>query len=370
MSTTRTAEANPVTLVEARRLFARWKNIPTIVLAVSGGPDSTALMWLAARWRASLKQGPRLLVATVDHGLRPESAAEAEQVAVCAKRLRLDHLVLRWEGNKPTRGVPAAARHARYRLLGEAARSRGARVIATAHTSDDQAETILMRMGRGSGLAGLSGMRTLAPLPPTATGAAPNDELLYLARPFLEVPKARLIATLKKAGLSYIEDPTNRDRAFTRSRLRDLMPVLAREGFDAANLSRLARRLARANAALDVTVNAIAQAICRIKTPDAIEIDAHAFATLPEEIALRLLGHAIAATGSEGPAELAKLESLLMALRASLHHWETDARRNKSGRARLKQTLAGAVIFHANGVIIVKTAPPRRRSHETQRQKT
>ena len=107
---------------DAKRLFADWKAVPAIVLAVSGGPDSMALMWLAARWRRALARGPRLIAVTVDHGLRAESAREARDVKRLARSLDLPHRTMRWTGAKPKTGLPAAARAARYRLLAQAAR--------------------------------------------------------------------------------------------------------------------------------------------------------------------------------------------------------------------------------------------------------
>src|SRR5947199_1336789 len=95
---------------DAKRLFADWKAAPALVLAVSGGPDSIALMWLAARWRRSLARGPRLLAVTVDHGLRKEAAREAREVKRLARTLDLEHRTLRWKGTKPSAGLPAAAR--------------------------------------------------------------------------------------------------------------------------------------------------------------------------------------------------------------------------------------------------------------------
>src|SRR6201991_727659 len=99
-----------VSAQDAKRLFAEWKSAPAIVLAVSGGPDSVALMWLAARWRRGLKGGPRLVAATVDHGLRKEAAREARDVKQLARTLGIEHRTLRWQGAKPKTGVPAAAR--------------------------------------------------------------------------------------------------------------------------------------------------------------------------------------------------------------------------------------------------------------------
>src|SRR5665213_2965315 len=146
---------------DANRLFADWKTAPAIVLAVSGGPDSMALMWLAARWRRALAQGPRLFTVTIDHGLRAESAAEARAVKCLARSLELPHRTMRWTGPKPKTGLPAAARAARYRLLAQAARAHGATHIFTAHTRDDQAETLLMRMMRGEDVGRAVGPRGL-----------------------------------------------------------------------------------------------------------------------------------------------------------------------------------------------------------------
>src|SRR5690242_17072877 len=115
-------------------------------------------MWLMARWRRNLTRGPRLLAVTIDHGLRPEAGREARDVKRLAQALELPHRTMRWTGDKPRAGVPAAARTARYRLLSQAARTLGATHVLTAHTRDDQAETLVMRLLRGSGIAGLSAM--------------------------------------------------------------------------------------------------------------------------------------------------------------------------------------------------------------------
>src|ERR1700688_721192 len=123
-----------ISVNDAKRLFADWKRAPALVLAVSGGPDSVALMWLMARWRRALSRGPRLLAVTVDHGLRPEAAREARDVKRLAQSLELEHRTLHWKGDKPKTGVPAAARDARYRLLAQTARSTGATHVLTAHT--------------------------------------------------------------------------------------------------------------------------------------------------------------------------------------------------------------------------------------------
>jgi tRNA(Ile)-lysidine synthase len=252
--------------------------------------------------------------------------------------------------------LPAAAREARYRLLAQAARSTGASHVLTAHTRDDQAETLLMRLLRGSGIAGLSAMARLS----TRDG-------LVLARPLLDVPKSQLIATLKRARIGFADDPTNRDAAFTRPRLRALLPQLAAEGGDARTLVRLSARLARANAAVEVLTDG-AERFLRLRDrgdapqPGVRSFEAAAFATLPEEVRLRLLLRAIDALGHEGPAELGKVETLLAALDQALRDQGMSARSHApaKGRAILKQTLAGALISLVRGRIHIAPAPARR----------
>src|SRR3954471_14189753 len=281
----------PISAREAKLLFADWKTAPAIVLAVSGGPDSVALMWLGARWRRAQKRGPRLFAVTVDHGLRPEAAREARDVKRLAEALGLPHRTLRWTGPKPATGLPAAARDARYRLLAKAARACGATHILTPHTRDDQAETFLMRMARGSGVAGLAAMARQT-----------ERDGVVLARPLLHTAKSRLVATLTEAGIGFAIDPSNADPGFTRPRLRALLPALAAEGCDARNLARLASRLARANAALELLVDG-AERFLALKDGGAVQggFDAGAFAALPDEIRLRLLLRAIDRIGHEGP---------------------------------------------------------------------
>jgi tRNA(Ile)-lysidine synthase len=257
--------------------------------------------------------------------------------------------------------LPAAARAARYRLLAQAARASDATHILTAHTRDDQAETLLMRMLRGSGIAGLAAMARES-----------ERDGLVLARPFLDISKSQLIATLRKAKVGFAEDPTNRDTSFTRPRLRTLMPVLAAEGGDTRNLVRLASRLARANAAVEVLVDGAERYLALRDRQvlhsgfnaetfdagrlDAKSFDAKAFAAMPDEIRLRLLQRVIDRIGHEGPAELGKVEALLSALDLA------GAENNAGCRPRLKQTLAGALISLIDSRIRIEPAPPRRRS--------
>jgi tRNA(Ile)-lysidine synthase len=329
---------------EANALFSGLENSPGLILAVSGGPDSTALLVLAARWAKRLKRAPKLVAVTIDHGLRAEAAREAAVVKRLARRLGVAHRIIRWRGKKPKTGLQEAARDARYRLLAEAAASAGYAHILTAHTLDDQAETVLFRLARGSGLMGLAGMAHVSPLP---VGA---NRMGFLLRPLLHIPKARLVATLKAAGVGYSQDPSNHDPRFTRARLRVLMPDLAREGLSAHGLSRFAARMRRADATIEFAVAAARDTLAAEPWSERgpIRFDTARFASLPAEVALRLLGRAVAWTGSEGPVELAKLESLYAAMRHTA--------------SPLRRTLAGALITLDSDWIMIERAPPRRSS--------
>ena len=235
----------------------------------------------------------------------------------------------------------------RYRLLAAAARGAGAGHVLTAHTLDDQAETVLIRMARGSGVTGLCAI-----VRETSLAG------MTLVRPLLDVPKARLIATLAAIGIAFADDPSNRDPRFTRARLRTLMPALAEEGLDAPRLALLARRLRRAEAtielAVDVATTAVSYGPWTARGP--ILLDAEKFGHLPAEVALRLLGRAIACTGNEGPVQLGKLEALCEALGDAFSR--ADAKRNLAS-FRLRRTLAGALVTLSKDRLVIERAPPR-----------
>lgn len=331
--------ARPLSAAEARDLFSDLTSAPALVLAVSGGPDSTALLFLAARWRKARKHGPKLLAVTVDHGLRKEAAAEARQVARLAKKLGVPHRTLHWTGVKPKSGLQEKARAMRYRLLAEAAAKAGASHVLTAHTIDDQAETVLMRLLRGSGPAGLAGMAR-----ETRRGE------LTLTRALLDIPKVRLVATLRHAKIPFVDDPSNRDPRFTRARMRGLLPALAEEGLGAKRLALLARRLRRAEAALEAAVDRAAELVWGGWASGAkIEMESRHFAALPAEVALRLLGRAVTMAGNEGPVELAKLEALQGAIKTK-----------KPSGGRFRRTLAGAMVTVTPERLTVERAPARR----------
>lgn len=300
------AEA-PLAPAEADRLLERLAGARGLALAVSGGPDSTALMRLAADWAARRAASPPIVVLTVDHGLRAASRAEAEAVAAAAAGLGLPHEILTWTGPKPSADIQAAARAARYALLAAAARRHGADRLVTAHTRDDQAETFLLALARGSGIYGLAAMPAERPL---AAG-------LTLVRPFLDIPKARLVATLSAAGVGFVEDPSNADPRFRRVAWRRAMADLAALGLDRDRLAETAARMARAAAAVDAVVDRLFAAAASLHAAGFARIDAARLAAEPDEMRLRALARLLRHAGAAAhPPRAERLERLARDLAA------------------------------------------------------
>lgn len=181
----------------------------SVVLAVSGGSDSTALLIAFKRWANVKCANIRPVCVTIDHRIRSDSALEARQVASVCERIGIDHRTMVWQADKPSSGLPAAAREARYRLLAEAARELETDIIMTGHTADDQAETVFMRSARGAD-RGLAGMARL-----TLFGGR-----RWIARPFLTETRETLRDVLRAEGISWIDDPTNTDRRYERVQVR------------------------------------------------------------------------------------------------------------------------------------------------------
>ncbi len=169
------------------------------------------------------RSGTTLEAATVDHGLRAGSAAEAARVAEWCAAIGLRHRILKWTGDKPARGVQAAARSMRYCLLCEASAALGCGAILTAHTANDQAETVFMRMAKGAGPRGMAGMAGRSMI------ADGPSEAIPVLRPLLGVGRRRLVATLGATGQEYLDDPSNVDPTFERVRVRALLAALGEQ---------------------------------------------------------------------------------------------------------------------------------------------
>ncbi|TDR89724.1 tRNA(Ile)-lysidine synthase [Enterovirga rhinocerotis] len=296
------------------------------------------LLQAAASW-AREPGRPLLLVATIDHGLRPEARREAEAVGALAASLGLGHAILTWD-ERPGRVSQEAARDARYRLLRDHARAIGARRLATAHTADDQAETLLMRMASGSGLAGLAGMA-----PESARG-----DILHL-RPFLGFAKADLVATCRARGWAFVEDPSNAEPRFARVRWRRLMLPLAAEGLDARRLGRLAERLRRADRALEAAASVAEARLVASRPEGGLSIAFGDLLAEPEEIALRVLLRALQRGRPDVPIRLDRAETALAALAAA----------HREGR-RARRSLAGSVLtLTREGMLVLDAEPSRNR---------
>ncbi|HEX4495313.1 MAG TPA: tRNA lysidine(34) synthetase TilS [Thermoanaerobaculia bacterium] len=266
---------DPVDLLDALAAFFR-DDAPLargegVVVAFSGGPDSTALLWGMSRLAA--ERGFRLAAAHLDHALDPGSAARAAAAARLAGRLAVPLVAARRAAFPaspagPPESAEAAGRRARYDFLERTRRELGARYVATAHHRDDQAETVLLRLLFGSGVEGLAGIRPVHG---------------KVVRPLLALPRASLLAALAAAGLDPVDDPTNRDLAVPRNRVRHrLLPALAADDRQVAE--RLARLAARARGAAGALDRTLSQRLTGTPVDGGIAIDRAALAALPESL--------------------------------------------------------------------------------------
>ncbi|HSF63655.1 MAG TPA: tRNA lysidine(34) synthetase TilS [Paracoccaceae bacterium] len=226
-----------------------------IGVAVSGGGDSLALLHLAADWARG--RGARIAAATVDHGLRPEAGAEAAAVAQICAGLGVPHEVLRWQGWDGRGNLQAAARDARRALLADWRARRGLDALLLGHTADDQAETFLMRLARGSGVDGLACM-------------ADTDAAAGVWRPLLSVRRAALRDWLRDRGIGWVEDPSNADARFDRVKARRMLEVLAPLGLTVERLTETAAHMQRARAALQQAAVELAARAVRAEGGDLI----------------------------------------------------------------------------------------------------
>lgn len=296
-----------------------------IGLAVSGGGDSMAMLYLAHNWTRDY--GVRLWVVTVDHGLRPESASEADLVASECALLGWPHATLRWHRDG-TGNVQDAARRARLSLID---RWRGrVRHVLFAHTLDDQAETVLMRLARGSGVDGLAAMRTRREVFPHAVGIPALDRAdvdgtlpprdnertgFWVLRPCLDMHRDDLRHYARTLKGRWVDDPSNEDRGYDRVRIRHLLRSLREEGITTTALADTAQRLGRARDGLQARLVEAARKLCSSAPLGQVRIDRDGFAALDDETRLRLLTAALCyAASSEYRPRAASSEALLAKL--------------------------------------------------------
>jgi tRNA(Ile)-lysidine synthase len=250
-------------------------------VAVSGGSDSLALMFLLRDW-AKMAGVPPPVVLCIDHALRPESAGEARKVLRQAKEAGLPARVLVRKGEVPCADIEAAAREARYRLMGEWATRNGVKAIYIGHTRDDQAETFLLRLARGSGVDGLAAMRRVAPYP------LKEFSRVVLVRPLLAFGREVLREELRMRNQAWLDDPMNTDPHFARVRIRNAWPALEAMGLSKERVADAAAHLARARAALDKVSQAVLERACHFERREAL-LDPAALTGAPRELGLRAL---------------------------------------------------------------------------------
>lgn len=327
----------PLDAFEIDQLFSLLQPFPSLALGVSGGADSLCLLHAFADWRRRTGWPGDCFVVTIDHGLRAESAGEARMVEAQCRALEIQHETLAWTGRKPLSNIQAEARHARYRLFREALERRGARALVLAHHLDDQVETFLDRLTRGSGVTGLCAM---------AIREERGPEGLEILRPFLSVPKSRLAATLRSAGISWAEDPSNHSLAYKRVRLRQIAAELSSEGLHPDRIFKTAHNMQRADQALESWVAGVEDQFVEIHPAGPGRMALDRYAELPEEIRLRLLARlTLQVSKNKTKPRLEKLEA---------------ADRRLCGRKPVRFTLNGTVLNVLEDALVVWREAGRR----------
>jgi tRNA(Ile)-lysidine synthase len=272
-----------------------------LAVAVSGGADSLALAILLSEWRED--KNIKLHALTVDHGLRPESAAEAKYVAKTLKPFGISHKTLLWDGIKPKTKIQEAARDARYSLMSEYCSAKKIKFLFLAHHGQDQIETILFRMAKGTGLDGLIGMRPLSHL----------ENGLTLVRPLLRLSHKDLCDTLKSKKIDWIEDPSNINQRYARVRIRNVIDVLENEGLTPSRMSSLSDRVAQSVDLIDYLIDKEYNNMILYKDTQRIEINYNSLLSLPLAGKIRILKQIISSLmpHKKHPARLEDIERLV-----------------------------------------------------------
>lgn len=296
-------------------------------LAVSGGSDSLALLFLTADWAAS--RGVELFVATVNHGLRAEAEDECVAVARHCASLGVEHQVLDWAWDGAG-NLQAAARSGRYDALAGWAHERGLRAVAIGHTQDDVAETFLMRLARGSGVTGLAQM-----------AKAWRERDVNWLRPLLACSRDELRDYLTARGLAWSDDSSNNDMRYGRVKTRDALNTLEGLGVTREDIAQTAARLADARDALDVLLSQIARQVVTLDGPDLL-LDFEALSRAPDETRQRLFGLCLSWVGqTEYPprrqAVVSALEAAQAGRKATLNGCVVT---QKAGQIRMTRELA------------------------------
>mgnify|MGYP000067749936 CR=1 FL=1 len=318
--------------------------VKSIAVAVSGGADSMALTLLLKQY--CHHHNIRLIALTVDHGLRKTSDKEAQQVRSWLTAQSVEQHILTWIGHKPDANIHDEARAARYRLMGQWCVDNDIQHLFLGHHKQDQAETFLLRLFRGSGIDGLSAMQKVAEFPTAkTTGKFPK-----LIRPLLEQDKERLKDYLRHINQDWIEDPSNENKKFTRVQIRNLLKNSEIEGLNMDRLSATATRMQRVRSLLEDQTNSASMDYVCYSNFGFARLDRNFHNNLHEEISLRLLSDILKTiSGGEYPPRHQKLMALLDNLKRS----------DFCG-----QTLSGVIIFKTQNGQIIFSRELRQIPHE------
>jgi len=311
--------------------FSRLHCHDRIAVGVSGGPDSMVLAYLLSCWSEE-KGGPQIHILSVDHGLRAEAVDEVAHVKNVSENWpRSTHYILKWGGEKPAQRVQESARSARYGLMEAHCEAHGITALLLAHHRDDQSETVLFRLAKGSGLDGLTGIR-------------PSQERgnLTLFRPLLDISKDDILAFCHEEEIPFVDDPSNEKEQYARVRLRRSRAVLEQEGLSSKRLAVTAKRMERARCALEFYSDKVYRRAAKNIESVRIVFDCGVLFSEPEETVLRVLMKAmedLCSTQAYRP-RMEKVESLL-----------EDIMRQGS----MKPRTLGGVIFCKRGDDLVLT---------------
>ncbi len=295
-------------------------------MAVSGGGDSVALLHLLSAWG-----GRDLAIVTVDHGLRDESADEAQAVGVLAQSMGYSHDTLAWVGRKKRGNLQDAARTARRSLMAEWAREKGIGSILLGHTADDQAETFLMRLARGSGVDGLSSMEP----------SRVEDGVIW-ARPLLGVRREALRGYLGEIGAAYVDDPSNEDESYDRVKVRQALGTLGALGIDVPKISKTTERLRSAKQVVYTATRDLSLACCEVNLAGELKVDAERLLSGQRSLQLRIMSEAVRyVSGSYYAPRAYMVENVL----------------DQLGEDFLAATLHGCIVRKNAGGVVVRREP-------------
>ena len=280
-------------------LFSRYVNHDRIALAVSGGRDSMALMYLVYRWKAHLALNIDIEVLTVNHNLRKAAEDECRFVHKITENYGFRHTVLSWKHGHIDTSIQEKARKARYKLMLDYVRGENINTILTAHTSDDNIETFIMRLAKGSGIDGLKSINEIR-----------YEDGIQIQRPLLSLSRSLTTKILRSTGNEWVDDPTNDDESFERVKIRNNISSLSTFNISSNNLTKTIQRLARTHESISYFTNSVSEKLVELSELGHADIDFDKLSNYPEEIILRVIAKALTDING-GTVSLSSLEAVI-----------------------------------------------------------